>query len=75
MSKGMNVSWLIKTEENRFEIWTDEEYSMRQQKCEYYGSKPFWKEVKKIDESLQNIYQKLSPIQPDQIILDMISIR
>lgn len=71
MSKSKNVSWLIKTGKDKFEIWTDEEFSMRKHKCEYYGSQPFWTVVKQIDSSIQNIYQKLSPSQPEQSVFDL----
>ncbi len=72
MGKESSVSWLIKTGEDKFEIWTDQEYTMRKQKREYYGSKPGWVEVRKIDASLtQNAYQKPVLSTVDQLILDL----
>jgi hypothetical protein len=68
-----NVSWLIKTGEDKFEIWTDEEYCMKKQKCEYYGAKPYWTEIKQMENSpFQNIYRKLSPFKSDNPIPDLV---
>jgi hypothetical protein len=73
MSKGIDMSWLIKTDENKFEIWTDEEYRMKKQKCEYYGSKPSWTEIKQMENTLfQNAYQKTFPSTNNQFLLDLI---
>jgi len=72
MSKKEGMSWLIKTEADKFEIWTDQEYTMRKQKCEYYGSKPLWVEVRQLESSvLRNAYEK-PVISASQLIKDLI---
>ncbi len=43
------MSWLIKTDKDNFEVWSDREYSMMKQKCEYYGAKPHWVEIRQLD--------------------------
>lgn len=43
------MSWLIKTDKDNFEVWSDREYSMMKQKCEYYGAKPHWEEIRQLD--------------------------
>ena len=42
------VYWLVKTNADQLEIWTEAEQQFRQMKCEYYGAKPFWKNLMKI---------------------------
>ena len=41
--------WLVKISLKEFEIWTDAKYHMMVKKCEYYGAKPFWQEIKKLE--------------------------
>ena len=43
------MSWLIKTDKDNYEVWSDSEYSMMKLKCEYYGAKPHWVEVRQLD--------------------------
>jgi hypothetical protein len=50
------MSWLIKTDKDKFEIWSDKEYSMMKSKCEYYGSKPYWVEVRQLENSTMPIH-------------------
>lgn len=45
------MSWLIKTDNDKFEVWSDKEYSMMKRKCEYYGAKPNWVEVRQLEEN------------------------
>lgn len=72
MNKNQDMSWLIKIEEDKFEIWTDQEYTMRKQKCLYYGSKPLWVEVRQLENSVsRNVYEKPS-ISPNLRISDLI---
>jgi hypothetical protein len=72
MTKNTGMSWLIKTEEGKFEIWTDQEYTMKKQKCLYYGSKPLWVEVRQLDSSASiNAYEKPA-ISTTQLIKDLI---
>jgi hypothetical protein len=47
--------WLVKTNSNQLEIWSESEQQFRLMKCEYYGAKPFWENIRKI-----------SPPGPDQ---------
>lgn len=66
------MSWLIKTEEGKFEIWTDQEYTVRKQKCLYYGSKPLWVEVRQLEGSASiNAYEKPA-LSTKQLIKDLI---
>jgi hypothetical protein len=48
------MSWLIKTEDDKLEIWTDQEYTMMNQKCDYYGAKPHWLVVRQLDSPVEN---------------------
>lgn len=41
--------WSVKISLNEFEIWTDAQYTMMIKKCEYYGAKPFWEEIRKLE--------------------------
>ena len=43
------MSWLIKTDKDKFEVWSENEYSTMKLKCEYYGSKPHWTEVRQLE--------------------------
>jgi hypothetical protein len=43
------MSWLIKTDKDKFEIWSDKEYLTMKSKCEYYGSTPSWVEVRQLE--------------------------
>jgi hypothetical protein len=71
-NKKEGMSWLIKTEEDKFEIWTDQEYTMRKQKCEYYGSEPLWVEVRQLESSIsRNAYEK-PVISTNLLIKDLI---
>ena len=72
MNKKQDMSWLIKTEEGKFEIWTDQEYTIKKQKCEYYGSKPLWVEVRQLESSVsRNAYEKPA-ISANQLIGNLI---
>lgn len=48
------MHWLVKTNLNEFEVWTDATHSMMVKKCEYYGAKPFWQEVEKFETELES---------------------
>ena len=41
--------WLIKTDLNQLEIWSDIQCSMMVRKCEYYGAKPFWQKIRELE--------------------------
>ena len=43
------MSWLIKTDKDNFEVWSDKEYSLMKQKCEYYGAKPHWIDIRQLE--------------------------
>ncbi len=43
------MHWLVKINLSEFEIWTEARYAMMIQKCEYYGAKPFWQEIRKLE--------------------------
>jgi hypothetical protein len=53
--------WLVKINLNEFEIWTDAQYSIMLQKCEYYGAKPFWQDIKKIESRSSDINYRWEP--------------
>jgi hypothetical protein len=54
--QNSRMSWLIKTDKDKFEIWSDSEYSMMKSKCEYYGSKPYWIEVRQLESATTPIH-------------------
>jgi len=72
MTKNAGMSWLIKTEEDKFEIWTDQEYTMMKQKCEYYGSKPRWSAVRQLESTTINAYKQPYPTKADGFITDLV---
>lgn len=41
--------WLIKTDLNEFEIWSDLQYAMMVRKCEYYGAHPSWQKIRELE--------------------------
>lgn len=43
------MNWLVKISLKEFEIWSDAKYHMMVKKCEYYGAKPFWQIIRKLD--------------------------
>jgi len=49
------MNWLVKTNSKKLEVWSESEYRNKLMKCQYYGARPFWKEVR-----------ELSPPSPDQ---------
>ena len=42
------MSWLVKTNSKKFEVWSETEYRDRLLKCEYYGARPFWQKIRKL---------------------------
>ena len=46
--------WIVKINFKEFEIWTEAKYAMMMKKCEYYGARPFWQEIKKIESHSNN---------------------
>ena len=42
------MNWLVKTNAHQFEIWSETEYQNRLSKCQYYGARPFWKNVRRL---------------------------
>jgi hypothetical protein len=57
------MSWLVKIDQDKFEVWSDKEYSMMKQKCEYYGAKPHWVEIRQLENPLtaSQLNWELSP--------------
>lgn len=49
------MSWLVKINSKQLEVWSESEYRNKLMKCEYYGARPFWKNIR-----------ELSPPNPDQ---------
>ncbi len=49
------MNWLIKTNAEQLEVWSESEYQNRLMKCEYYGARPFWEKIR-----------RLTPPNPDQ---------
>jgi hypothetical protein len=52
------MSWLVKTD--KLEVWTESEYRTKKMKCEYYGAKPFWKKIRRLDPPTQESEVKYS---------------
>ena len=48
------MNWLIRTRAKKLEVWSDTEYQSRLFKCEYYGARPFWKKIRKLDPPSHN---------------------
>ena len=48
------MSWLIKTAGNTLEIWTDQEYTIMKEKCEYYGAAPYWQAIRHLEDNRNN---------------------
>lgn len=59
------MSWLVKTGNDNFEVWSDKEYSMMKQKCEYYGAKPHWIEIRQLETKITSSELNWSP--PDTV--------
>lgn len=45
------MAWLIKTEINKLEIWSDNKFDSMTRKCEYYGAKPLWRVLSRVDKN------------------------
>jgi len=43
------MAWIIKTDVNKLEIWSEDKYKSMTRKCLYYGSKPGWSVVSKVN--------------------------
>ena len=42
------MNWLVRINSKRLEVWSDTEYQQRLMKCEYYGARPFWEDIRSL---------------------------
>ncbi len=42
------MNWLVKTNSQQLEVWSESEYRNKLMKCEYYGARPFWQKIRKL---------------------------
>ena len=60
------MNWLVKTNAQQFEIWSESEYQNRLSKCQYYGARPFWKKVRMLapPEPNKEIHYRIGEVIP-----------
>ncbi len=42
------MNWLVRTNSEQLEVWSDTEYNHRLMKCQYYGARPFWEKIRSL---------------------------